>query len=248
MLEKLKARIKAILLPGIRWRLHNTPARLEKLGTAYGGWIVPVGLINERSVCYLAGAGEDISFDILLAKRCQCDVFIFDPTPRARAHFDKVMASVENGQTVTASDNSRYELDAAVAPRLKFRDVGIWKQTDTVRFFAPVDETHVSHSISNLQSTSNFFEARVVKLSDLMHSNGHERIDLLKLDIEGAEYDVIDSIIEERTPIGILCIEFHPGPGGDLNVIRAALRKLEDNGYEAIARENLDFTFINRQA
>jgi FkbM family methyltransferase len=247
MIKKIKARIKALFVPGIRCRVHKTTARLEKLGTDYGGWIIPIELIDERSVCYLAGAGEDISFDTLLAKRVKCDVLIFDPTPRAKAHFDKVVASVDNGQPVTAAANWRYDMDAATVALLKFRQIGIWKQSDTVKFFAPADETHVSHSISNLQSTANYFEAKVEKLTDIMRDNGHQRIDLLKLDIEGAEYDVIDSILEEKVPVRILCIEFHPGPGGDLNVIRAAIRKLEENGYQVIARENLDLTFIKKQ-
>ena len=42
-----------------------------------------------------------------------------------------------------------------------------------------------------------------------MKENGHSHLDLLKMDIEGAEFEVIDSIIEDQVPINILCIEFH---------------------------------------
>src|SRR5690242_8717937 len=55
---------------------------LVELGTpGYGSWIVPLGLLGPASVCYLAGAGEDISFDLELVARCRCPVHLFDPVP-----------------------------------------------------------------------------------------------------------------------------------------------------------------------
>ena len=39
---------------------------LERLGTDYGGWIVPQNMhLSSDSVMYSAGVGEDISFDLL---------------------------------------------------------------------------------------------------------------------------------------------------------------------------------------
>ena len=31
--------------------------KLERLGTDYGGWTVPVDLLNENSICYCVGVG-----------------------------------------------------------------------------------------------------------------------------------------------------------------------------------------------
>ncbi|MEI3651315.1 MAG: hypothetical protein V6D39_15295 [Dolichospermum lemmermannii FEM_B0920] len=39
---------------------------LVELGTKYGGWVIPLGLLISDSVCYFVGWGEDISFDIAL--------------------------------------------------------------------------------------------------------------------------------------------------------------------------------------
>lgn len=42
--------------------------KLIKLGTNYGGWILPTDCsLNEDSIIYSGGVGEDISFDILLS-------------------------------------------------------------------------------------------------------------------------------------------------------------------------------------
>ena len=38
---------------------------MEKLGTNYGGWFIPKECkLDENSIVYSAGVGEDISFDI----------------------------------------------------------------------------------------------------------------------------------------------------------------------------------------
>jgi len=246
MLTNLRSRLKELFFP-VRYRRWRVRATLKKLGTEYGGWIIPVEWLNERSVCYLAGAGEDISFDTSLAGHFRCDVYIFDPTPRAKAHFDNVVASADTGRSMTLYGKYRYEIDRESARRLHFREVGLWTRSDTVKFFAPRDGSHVSHSISNLQDTDSFFEAKVERLSDIMRSNGHDKIDLLKLDIEGAEFDVIESILEDKLPVAILCVEFHTDQSGKPDAIQAAVKKLEDSGYAVIARENLDFTFVHKQ-
>lgn len=37
----------------------------------------------------------------------------------------------------------------------------------------------------------------------------HQQIDLLKLDIEGSEYRVLDEILESQIPIHQIVVEFH---------------------------------------
>jgi RNA polymerase-binding transcription factor DksA len=63
--------------------------------------------------------------------------------------------------------------------------------------------------------------------------------------IEGAEFEVIDSIAEDNVNIKILCIEFHLMEKQGLQKIQPAIKKLEENSF-AVCRENFDFTFINK--
>lgn len=61
---------------------------------------------------------------------------------------------------------------------------------------------------------------------------GHSKIDVLKMDIEGAEYDVIDDIMYLDIPIKQICIEFHHrfdtiGVGKTIE----AIEKLSKKGY-----------------
>ena len=46
-------------------------------------------------------------------------------------------------------------------------------------------------------------------LSTILEKLGHNRIDILKMDIEGAEYEVIEDIISSTVPIQQVLIEFH---------------------------------------
>ena len=46
--------------------------KVERLGTKYGGWFVPLGCIDSSSVCYLAGAGKTSALTLLwLPDRCR---------------------------------------------------------------------------------------------------------------------------------------------------------------------------------
>ena len=201
---------------------------LQHIGTEYGGWVVPVDLIDAQSICYCVGCGEDISFDLGLIDKFNCHVFAFDPTPRA----------IDYVKNMT-SKNSHYH----------FFDVGLWEKEDKLKFYAPKNPSHVSHSLLNLQKTENYIELKVKRLSHIMQENGHEKIDLLKLDIEGAEYKVIDSIIEDRIDIRIICVEFdecfNPIDNRYKIRVRSSVNNLLANGYRMVYSQGKgNYTFV----
>ena len=75
-------------------------------------------------------------------------------------------------------------------------------------FNLPPHETWVSYSETKI-STDKTIDCQVRKLSTLMKKFNHEKIDLLKMDIEGSEYEVIDSIIHIPDTVRQFCVEFH---------------------------------------
>jgi FkbM family methyltransferase len=249
MLSFFRKYLKGIAQPRIRYKRIPVSLKLKKLGSDYGGWIIPTQLVNDRSICYLAGAGEDISFDVALATSFQCNVYIFDPTPKSKVHFEALMNAAVEGTTININNNpsTPYKLNKEIKNYLKFYEIGIWKKQATLRFFSPQDDSHVSHSISNLQNTSKYFEAPVERLSDIMRVKQHEYLDILKLDIEGAEYEVIDSLLEDNVCILILCVEFHLLAEGGLELVQSTISKLEKRDYFIVARDELDFTFLNNK-
>jgi len=53
---------------------------------------------------------------------------------------------------------------------------------------------------------------RLVRISDVIHDAGVERIDLLKLDVEGAEFDALEGIVASDWPrIDQVIVEVHEG-------------------------------------
>jgi FkbM family methyltransferase len=204
---------------------------LLHLGSKEGGWVIPTSKFRRESVCYCVGCGEDISFDLGLIQMFGCNVYGFDPTPKSVKYVQSMVKGL-----------SAYH----------FAEIGLWDREDVLKFFAPRNEEHVSHSLVNLQRTEKYIEVKVQRLFDIMKSNGHDRLDLLKLDIEGAEYKVIDSLIEDELEIHVLCIEFdefwNPLDQDYRRRIRSHVLKLLSAGYQLVDfRGNGNYTFLREE-
>ncbi len=65
MLNSFKRYFNKIAGPRLKYKHDNKIMGLPKLGSSYGGWIIPVTGLNDWPVCYLAGTGEDILQDNL---------------------------------------------------------------------------------------------------------------------------------------------------------------------------------------
>jgi FkbM family methyltransferase len=187
------------------------------------GWWIPRAAADNPGVAYCAGAGEDITFELELHRRGHRVVTI-DPTPRAIAHVQRV-----------APDDERFRL----VP------LGCWDEETDLRFFAPANPAFVSHSALNLDGTSSYFEAHVVPLGQLARELGDERVDLVKLDIEGAEYRVLRSLLVDGPRPDVLCVEFdhrQPIPKTLWYVLR-----LRRAGYALAHLDCWNYTFVRER-
>ena len=215
------------------------------MGTIYGSGTIPRNHFNENSICYCVGAGEDISFDCELVQKYNSNVFIFDPTPRAKMHFECLENSIitNTKMPINHSDKDFYKTTQKELSKLKFFNYGIWSKTESVQFFAPQKEEYVSHSIVNLQKKHATFEAECYTVKDLMSKLGHKKLDLLKLDIEGAEFEVIDNLVKDNLDIDVLYIEFHEIEDFIDKTIEC-VNKLSTIGYHVIDIKKRDILFI----
>ena len=181
---KLNFALTSLLLPYIN---HLNIPKM-KLGSEYGGWtICPLGL-NSNSIIYSLGIGQDITFDLDLIKEFKCKIFAFDPTPQ----------SIE-------------WLKSQILPwQFKWYELGVADYDGEAKFYPPKNESHISHTILHRPSTSKrTITIKVRRLRTLLQKLRHEHIDILKMDIEGAEYSVIkDMILTNIFPRQIL-VEFH---------------------------------------
>ncbi len=179
------------------WRLGRSLTVVShedmvKIGTTYGGWSIPADRLGPESVCYLAGLGQDASFDLGVIERFGCAVLAFDPVPEASRY----------AATVSARE-----------PRFDFWPVGLWSADGTLRFYENAEPGFVSRSATNMHGTGEYIEAQVRAVDSLMAELGHQRVDLLKLSVEGSEYEIVDDLLAKRLPVGVLCVEFsQPAP------------------------------------
>jgi FkbM family methyltransferase len=158
------------------------------LGTQYGGWAVPDGVIDGDWVCYCVGAGGDISFELELMDRYGCEVVSFDPA--------------EEAETLALRA-------AAGRPRFTFMQVGIADHDGTMRMWKASDPDHMALSSTNLQRTDETVAVPVRSLPSVMTELGHERIDLLKLALEGYEYELVPRLDLKALGVRVLDIELN---------------------------------------
>lgn len=193
-----------------------------KLGSRYGGWWVDLDRLDEHSVVYSAGVGEDITFDIELIKRTNCTVHAFDPTPKSIAWL--------------GSQN--------LPPKFIAHPVGLSRLNGERKFFPPKNKEWVSHSVLSYdKDVDSFIVCEFLSLSTLMAELGHTHIDLLKMDIEGSEFEVFEDLVDNNIKVDQLNVEVH----GDVDSgVRIACEKLAKCNLELVHSEgpNLFFEVI----
>ncbi len=161
----------------------------ETIGTSYGSHTLLCDSLDARSIVYAFGVGEDASFDLGLIERYGCQVHAFDPTERsiawARATVDHLL--------------------------WKFHPLGIAATDGEAAFTSPADETHISFFRAPDENARNREAVRLTvrSLPTIMRELAHERIDLLKMDIEGFEYEVLQSMLETSIRPAQIAVEFH---------------------------------------
>lgn len=166
--------------------------------------------LTNDSLVYSFGVGNDISFDLSLINKYGCKVYAFDPTPRV----------------------TQWMSEQVIPDNLVYVNCGIASSDKFVDFFAPVDEDCISH-ISTYLGNSKRISVKYKFLQSFMNDYNHSKIDLLKMDIEGFEYDVIHDIIgADIRPVQIL-IEFHHLYQSYNNFdTESCIKKLQNYGYE----------------
>tara|TARA_A100001015_G_C15043294_1_gene741429 strand:- start:765 stop:1481 length:717 start_codon:yes stop_codon:yes gene_type:complete len=198
-------------------------------GSPYGGFYVHSDQLNSKSIVYSVGIGTDISFDLELINTFQCDVLGFDPTPKSIRWLKK---NVQN-------------------KKFKMFEFGISHTSGKRKFYLPKNQDHVSGSIEPVKTVnpSDVLSLEFKTLKEVMEANKHQHIDLLKMDIEGAEFDVIDHILQEEIKVNQIVVEFHPHliKGGRTKTIKT-LEKLKNKGFLcfAVSSSFLEFSFLRQ--
>lgn len=199
---------------------------LQRVGSGYGGWYVPpLSSIDRAWTCCTVGVGEDATFDVALAEH-GCRVLALDPTPRAVAYIEPLVSA---------------------HPTLEFAPYAVWSQETPLEFFPPANPQHVSFSATNLQQTTEPIIVRARPLAAILREFDITSVQLLKLDIEGAEYHVLPTLDLRQLGVEVLCVEFHFEQKRFVDIVRA-VRSVERQGLAAARMDHTNVTFLRRSA
>ena len=135
-----------------------------------------------------------------------------------------------------------------IGEKLKKFRCCITGKTGTVRLSMPVDRCATTYAIG---TEDNFLEVPSISINDFLDRNNINSIDLLKMDIEGAELDVLRSISRDHLhAIKQMTIEFHdflfPETRKDIEAIKIDMRA---EGFYVISfsfHTNGDILFVRR--
>lgn len=200
----------------------------KTLGNEGARWTICNEPINSNSIIYSVGVGTDISFDLALISNYHVTIHAFDPTPKS---IDWVKSQ-------------------SVPKEFILHEYGLANYDGKANFDPPENPLHISHKIiSGGASNNKSIEVEVAKLSTIMKKLNHQHIDILKMDIEGAEYDVIDDIVNSNINITQLLIEFHHRfTSITIKKTKDAIKKLNLHGYKVfdVSPNGEEYSFIKR--
>jgi FkbM family methyltransferase len=156
----------------------------------WDGWRVVPDQLNRDSIVYSFGIGNDASFDLALIERFGLQVHGFDPTPESMA----------------------WVKEQNLPPQFIFHPLGLAAHDGVIRLYPPRRPGKVNFSQERLEYvTANHepIEAAVARLPTIMRQLGHTQVDVLKIDIEGSEFEAVPDFLASGCSIGQLLVEVH---------------------------------------
>lgn len=184
----------------------------------YGNYYLDPRRLPARPIVFSIGVGEDIDFDRALIAGHSVDLQLFDPTPRSE----------------------RFVAAAGLPDGVCFDRIAIADYDGTI--FLYIDDledsldTTTSVSIVNRGIRASGFSVPCRRVSTLMRERRIERLDVLKLDVEGAAIAILNDVLNDGILPTQIAAEFErpPNPrdvGPFVEMVDALFARLKMHGY-----------------
>lgn len=217
-----------------RWREWWLPRGYQRLGTRYGGWWIDVGIVGSQPLLIDCGLGEDISFPTAFLDRFGGRAIGIDPNPRSLAY-----------------------CESRCPPGMEIRPLAFWKRAgETLTFHLPRSKEHLPRGADGVSgslvgsheyvSGGEELAVTTTSLAKILHDAGCDECAVLKIDIEGAEYEVLAELCRtgDIRRARQLLIEFHHRvTHHTLDETMAAVKNVTDAGFELVYVEGRNHIF-----
>ncbi len=188
--------------PRFRLRLRD----LDGPAYVFGSGEYDFEVIDWSRVRTVVDAGAHVGgFTLWAARRANCRILALEPNPET---YELLAENVRR---------------AGILSRVTLFNAALAGGSGTRTLHTPPGPSH-GDSVA-IEKGGGSVEVRAMTLSELLASGGIEHVDLLKLDVEGAEYEVIKEIhLDLLRGAGVIMIECHDVPGQSPALIVDKLR------------------------
>lgn len=200
-----------------------------EFGSGYGRWAVHVPSMSSATTMMCFGLGQDITFEQAVLQRIGCRVAGFDPTPASVAYIQA--------------------LDPI--PGLSLHPMALADRDGSMEFRLPPADVadQVSASASAAYKGSPNVTVPCLTLRSASAICHMPQPDIIKMDIEGAEYAVLNQALDEGVLDGVsqLLVEFHHFlPGLRASQTRQIMARLKASGFCIgwVGRTNHEYLFL----
>jgi len=179
------------------------------------GWIYIPDLLGSDSIVYSLGVGDSIDLDIDLIHHYGLTVHAFDPTP----YSEEWIGTLE------------------LPSHFVFHPWAAAGEDGSLRLYRRVNKRGKKSKVmwtadGDAGDGSDFIDAPAFTIRTMMQKLQHQRIDVLKVDVEGAEYDILDGLAEiEKLPVQLLVEYHHRFPGIGKQRTADSIKSLRELGY-----------------
>lgn len=197
---------------------------------SYDEWEFSPNYLGNDAIVYSLGVGDSIEFDLKIIDYYKALVFAFDPTPYAIEWLNKQI----------------------IPERLKFypwavsgKD-GEFSMTQRVNHKGQKSEIMWTELLSH-EHSDKIITVPSLTISSIMKELSHQKIDLMKVDVEGTEYEIIDHLIQYNIKPKQLLVEFHHRfETKNKTMTKKAIQDLQEIGYKifSISETGREIGFI----
>ena len=182
---------------------------------AAGGWNFIEAELDSDSIVYSLGVGDSIDFDLELIQRTGATVHAFDPTPYAKDWVQQqtLPEAFVFHPWAASGEDGHLRLYRRVNRRGKSAEV-MWTAD------------------ANAGDADDYIDSPAYTYRSLLHQLAHDSVALMKMDVEGAEFDVLDALEAGAHLPRQLLVEFHhrfPGIGKARTA--SSIARLRSLGY-----------------